>query len=60
MLVRLLENRMMSHMWRMSDEEVARGAAAMRELVAGRFADPEQPVEAEGYFVARAWLPPGP
>ncbi len=53
-----MEGRYFSSTWRMTDEQIARGAAAVRAYIAGHYADPTQPEQIEAAFNAQAYLPP--
>jgi ubiquinone/menaquinone biosynthesis C-methylase UbiE len=57
-LLEMIEGRRMSSMWRMTDAEIAEGAAAMRDLLLETFGDLDRPVLQEGVFRVRMWLPP--
>ncbi len=53
-----MEGRYFSSTWRMTDEQIARGAAAVRAYIAEHYADPAQPEQIEAVFNAQAYLPP--
>lgn len=52
-----LENRIWSVTWQMTDEQLSRVIEKARQQIK-QFADPGEPVKAEGMFNARAYLPP--
>ena len=54
----LLRGRIWSSCWRYSDEELARGMAAMEALVPSTFANPEAPIHRTNVVYARGYLPP--
>ena len=54
----MLEGRRWSSLWRVSDEALARGVAAVRETLAREQIDPAQTYPVPRAFVARAYAPP--
>ena len=54
-----IERRVWSSFWRLSDEDLARGLAAVRAAMAGLNMDPRQPLEHVSRFNVQAYLPPG-
>lgn len=57
-LIERIEKRVFSATWRMTDEQIAAGAAFMKSLIQERYGNPDQSVEIELYFSAEAFLPP--
>jgi ubiquinone/menaquinone biosynthesis C-methylase UbiE len=53
-----LQNHIWSQTWRLSDEDLTRGAAAVQAIIAREYPDPERPVQAESKFYAQAYTPP--
>ena len=53
-----IEQRVFSSIWRMSDEQVARGVTAVKTYIADQHLDPKQPIAVEGSFNIQAYLPP--
>ncbi len=53
-----MKNRIWSHTWRLSDEELALGLAAMDEVMAREYPNPEEPQTVKNLFLARAFYPP--
>ena len=53
-----VRRRIWSALWKFSDEEWARGLAALETAVREKYADPDEPIPAEATFSVRAWLPP--
>ena len=53
-----MEGRYFSGTWRMSDEQMERGLAAVREYISGHYPDPTQPETLEASFHVQAYLPP--
>jgi ubiquinone/menaquinone biosynthesis C-methylase UbiE len=53
-----LERRVWSSMWRLSDDDFARGLAAVRAEIERRGLDLDAPVETEARFIVEAYLPP--
>ena len=51
------KGRMWSRSWRLTDEEVAAGVAAVESYIAAHFLDPTQPVPTTGEFHVRVYLP---
>lgn len=49
--------RLWSSLWRLTDDEIERGAAAMRAAIEAQYPNPEQPRSFESTFIARAYLP---
>lgn len=56
--VNQMEQRMFSSTWRMSDAQIGRGLAAVREYIATHYADPTQQEAIETGFGVQAYLPP--
>lgn len=56
--ISLMEQRVFSSTWRMSDEQIAHGLAAVREYVAAHYDDPTQPEALDSQFNVQAYLPP--
>jgi SAM-dependent methyltransferase len=56
--VDLMEQRCFSSTWRMSDDQIAQGLAAIREYVAAHYDDPTRPEALESSFNVQAYLPP--
>lgn len=56
--VTLMEQRVYSSTWRMSDAQIAQGLAAVRQYVAAHYNDPAQPEALESSFKVQAYLPP--
>lgn len=54
-VVEILEKRLWSITWRMSEEQLARAAEELRTGLLERFGDLERPVELESAFAVRAW-----
>lgn len=54
----LLEQRSWSSLWRVPDDALARGIAAVRAALAEHQIDPNQAYGVERAFIARAYLPP--
>ncbi len=50
--------RLWSSLWRLSDDEIERGAAAMQAAVEALYPHPEQARRFESAFIVRAYLPP--
>ncbi len=57
-VVEIFEKRLWSVTWRMSEAQLARASAELRQDLLQRFTDLEQLVEVETGFAVRAWLPP--
>lgn len=53
----LLRKRIWSACWRVSDEELERGVAAMEAVIPAHFADPSAPIYRATTVYARAYLP---
>ena len=53
-----MEGRKFSSTWRMSDDQIAKGAAAVRAYIAEHYPDPSQPEAIEARFNVQAYLPP--
>jgi SAM-dependent methyltransferase len=53
-----IRQRKFSSMWRMSEETLQRGLAAVQAYVAAHYDDPSQPETLESGFRAQAYLPP--
>lgn len=53
-----LQRRSSSSTWDLSDADVARGLAAVRQAAVTHFGDPARPVELEAAFHVQAYLPP--
>lgn len=51
--------RLWSSTWRLTDEEIERGAAAMQAAIETQYAHPEQPQPMRVTVLSRAYLPPG-
>ncbi len=58
MLLQALEERHYSSTWAMTDEDVAKGIAAMREQIEEDFGDPDQELELTSEFVMQSYTPP--
>ena len=56
--VHQMEQRVFSSTWRMSDEQIESGLAAVRAYVATHYVDPNQPEALESGFRVQAYLPP--
>lgn len=56
--VNLLERRIWSSCWRLPDDAVTRGVAAVRAAIEQHGIDPDAPIHAEEVFTVRAYLPP--
>lgn len=56
--VRQIEGRMWSRTWRLSEESLAAGLAAVKAAVASQYTQPEMPVIGQEQFVAKAYYPP--
>ncbi len=56
--VNSMGGRYFSSTWRMTDEQHARGLAAVREYIAAHYDDPTQPEALEASFNVQAYLPP--
>lgn len=54
----LLERRVWSTLWRLSDEEHSAVVKAAREAIAANYPDPTSPVDAESFFEVRVFAPP--
>lgn len=50
-------NRIWSSMWKMTDDQIERGAAAIQQAIEAEYPDPSQPVRLSSTFIARAYLP---
>ncbi len=53
-----LEQRAWSSLWRLTDEELARGVAAVRAAIDSLYDDPRRSLEIQARFVVRTYLPP--
>ena len=53
-----LKRRIWSHTWRMTDEEIAEGAAVVEAYIAEHFDDPRTPYTAERAFAVDSFRPP--
>lgn len=51
------KQRLWSSTWRLTDDELERGAAAMQAAIAREYPQPEQKTRSNSTFVARAYLP---
>jgi hypothetical protein len=49
--------RIWSSTWKLTDDEIERGAAAIQQTIATEYPHPEQPVRLSSTFIARAYLP---
>ncbi len=54
-----IEGRVWSRTWRLSDEEIAKGAAAVRAALRAHFPDPQRPLPVTAQFRVQALVPPG-
>ena len=50
--------RLGSGTWHLTDEQIERGAQALRTYIAAHYPDPTQPISIESQFKALAYLPP--
>jgi hypothetical protein len=53
-----IRERRFSSMWRMSEDVLARGLAAVQAYVDTHYADPSQPEQLPASFKVQAYLPP--
>jgi ubiquinone/menaquinone biosynthesis C-methylase UbiE len=56
--VRQLQNRIWSQTWRLTDEALALGVAAVESVIAEQYAKPEGELAVESRFMAKAYYPP--
>jgi ubiquinone/menaquinone biosynthesis C-methylase UbiE len=56
--VRLLERRVWSSLWKLSDAQLQRGIARVKAAIQTQFGDPDTPVRVAETFYVRAFLPP--
>lgn len=54
-----IRDRKWSHLWRMTDEQITNGLAALQTYVRTHFPDPTLPHRVETSLVVQAYLPPG-
>ena len=54
----MIEGRKWSRCWRMPDDVIERGAAAVRAYIDANFPDPDAPFMVESHFHVQAYLPP--
>ncbi len=53
-----LQNRVWSQTWRLTDEELAKGIEAVKDVLAREFPNPERPLQVTANFHVRAYTPP--
>ncbi len=56
--VERLHNRIWSQTWRLSDDDLAKGVAAVKEIIRNEFPDPHVTISVTSAFHVRAYLPP--
>jgi SAM-dependent methyltransferase len=56
--VERLQNRMWSQTWRLTDEELARGVEAVKDILRRDYPNPDEPLTVSANFHVRAYLPP--
>lgn len=56
--VERLRNRNWSQTWRLTDEELAKGIAAVQEVIKRDFPNSQEPIKVTGNFHVRAYMPP--
>jgi len=54
-----LERRVWSRTWQVSDDDLARGLAAVRDALRSQHIDPQEPRTVEAAFCVQAFMPPG-
>ncbi len=54
-----LRRRIQSSMWKLTDEELAAGIAAVEQVIAQEFSGPDDPIVYEMVFRVQRYLPPG-
>jgi len=53
-----IRQRQWSHTWRLSEEEIAKGLAAVEAYIAANYVDPTVPVQMSASFNVQAYFPP--
>ncbi|MBX3083112.1 MAG: class I SAM-dependent methyltransferase [Anaerolineae bacterium] len=56
--VQALRERKWSHCWKMTDDELNAGLAALQEHIKATYADPSLPIDVNSEFHVQAYLPP--
>jgi hypothetical protein len=58
MFLERLQNRIWSQTWRLTDAELAKGVAAVQEVLRRDFPNADEPVQVTANFHVRAYKPP--